>query len=97
VPETRNHLIESVFATVRHRTVQTKGALSQDTARFMVLMLVMAAAKTWHRLKGGGTSCPKSSRVSHSATVSRSSTRQHRTPPDHGVTHFPAYPLRAHL
>jgi len=38
---------------VRHRTVQTKGALSQDTARFMVLMLVMAAAKTWHRLKGG--------------------------------------------
>jgi putative transposase len=25
--------IESVFATVRHRTVRTKGALSQDTAR----------------------------------------------------------------
>ena len=44
--------IESVFATVRHRTVRTKGALSQDTARLMVFKLVTAAAKTWHRLKG---------------------------------------------
>ncbi len=44
--------IESVFATVRHRTVRTKGALSQDTARLMVFKLVTAAAKTWRRLKG---------------------------------------------
>ena len=44
--------IESVFATVRHRTVRTKGALSQDTARLMVFKLVIAAAKTWRRLKG---------------------------------------------
>ncbi len=44
--------IESVFATVRHRTVRTKGALSQDTARLMVFKLVMAAWKTWRRLKG---------------------------------------------
>ena len=44
--------IESVFATVRHRTVRTKRALSQDTARLMVFKLVMAAAKTWRRLKG---------------------------------------------
>jgi len=44
--------IESVFATVRHRTVRTKGALSQDTARLIVFKLVMAAAKTWRRLKG---------------------------------------------
>jgi putative transposase len=44
--------IESVFATVRHRTVRTKGALSQDTAKLMVFKLVMAAAKTWRRLKG---------------------------------------------
>ena len=43
---------ESVFATVRHRTVRTKGALSQDTARLMVFKLVMAAARTWRRLKG---------------------------------------------
>jgi putative transposase len=44
--------IESVFATVRHRTVRTKGALSQLTAKLMVFKLVMAAAKTWRRLKG---------------------------------------------
>jgi putative transposase len=44
--------IESVFATVRHRTVRAKGALSQDTARLMVFKLVMAAARTWRRLKG---------------------------------------------
>jgi len=41
-----------VFATVRHRTVRTKGALSQDTARLMVFKLVMSAARTWRRLKG---------------------------------------------
>lgn len=53
----RDHLrtgnpIESVFATVRHRTVRTKGALSQKTAKLMVFKLVQAAAKTWRRLKG---------------------------------------------
>lgn len=44
--------IESVFATVRHRTVRTKGALSPTTAKLMVFKLVMAAAKTWRRLMG---------------------------------------------
>jgi transposase-like protein len=44
--------IESVFATVRHRTVRTKGALSTKTAKLMVFKLVNAAAKTWRRLKG---------------------------------------------
>jgi putative transposase len=44
--------IESVFATVRHRTVRTKGALSQKTAKLMVFKLVQAAAKSWRRLKG---------------------------------------------
>ena len=44
--------IESVFATVRHRTVRTKGALSPTTARLMVFKLIMAAAKTWRRLMG---------------------------------------------
>lgn len=43
---------------MRHRTVRTKGALSQDTARLRVFKLVMAAAKTWHRLKGE-TQLPK--------------------------------------
>ncbi len=44
--------IESVFATVRHRTVRTKGALSPTTAKLMVFKLVMTAARTWRRLKG---------------------------------------------
>jgi transposase-like protein len=44
--------IESVFATVRHRTVRTKGALSQKTARLMVFTLVRAASKTWRKLNG---------------------------------------------
>jgi putative transposase len=44
--------IESAFATVRHRTVRMKGALSQDTARLMVFKLVMTAAKSWRRLQG---------------------------------------------
>ncbi len=44
--------IESVFATVRHRTVRTKGALSQKTAKLMVFTLVRAASKKWRRLKG---------------------------------------------
>ena len=53
----RDHLrtsnpIESVFATVRHRTVRTKGALSQKTARLMVFTLVTAASKTWRKLNG---------------------------------------------
>jgi len=44
--------IESVFATVRHRTVRTKGALSQKTVKLMVFKLVQAASKTCRRLKG---------------------------------------------
>src|ERR1700752_291087 len=44
--------IESVFATVRHRTVRTKGSLSPTTARLMVFKLICAASKTWRRLKG---------------------------------------------
>jgi len=43
--------IESVFATVRHRTVRTKGSLSPTTARLMVFKLLCAASKTWRRLK----------------------------------------------
>ena len=44
--------IESVFATVRHRTVRTKGALSQKTVKIMVFTLIRAASKTWRKLKG---------------------------------------------
>jgi transposase-like protein len=44
--------IESVFATVRHRTVRTKGSLSSTTAKLMVFKLLSAASKTWRRLNG---------------------------------------------
>jgi transposase-like protein len=44
--------IESVFSTVRHRTVRMKGALSQETAKTMVFKLIMAASKNWRRLQG---------------------------------------------
>lgn len=44
--------VESVFATVRHRTMRAKGALSQKTARLMVFKLIIAASKSWRRLKG---------------------------------------------
>ena len=44
--------IESVFATVRHRTVRSKGCLSHKTALAMVFKLVMAARETWRRLNG---------------------------------------------
>ena len=32
--------------------MRTKGALSHKTARLMVFKLVIAASKTWRRLKG---------------------------------------------
>jgi putative transposase len=44
--------IESVFATVRHRTVRTRGALSQKTAKLMVFSLVRAASQKWRKLNG---------------------------------------------
>ena len=36
----------------RHRTVRTKESLSSTTTRLMVFKLVVAASKTWRRLKG---------------------------------------------
>jgi transposase-like protein len=44
--------IESTFATVRHRTIRSKGCLSNTTALAMVFMLVEAAQKSWRRLDG---------------------------------------------
>jgi transposase-like protein len=44
--------IESTFATVRHRTIQSKGCLSNKTALAMVFKLVEAAQKSWRRLDG---------------------------------------------
>jgi putative transposase len=44
--------IESTFATVRLRTVKTKGCLSRQTALAMVFKLAKAAERTWRRLDG---------------------------------------------
>lgn len=44
--------IESSFATVRHRTIRTKGCLSNATAIAMVFKLIEAAQRSWRRLDG---------------------------------------------
>ena len=44
--------IESTFATVRHRTIRSKGCLSNKTALAMVFKLADAAQKSWRRLDG---------------------------------------------
>ena len=44
--------IESTFATVRHRTIRSKGCLSNKTALAMVFKLVDGAQKTWRKLDG---------------------------------------------
>ena len=44
--------IESTFATVRLRTVKTRGSLSRKTAFTMVFKLLESASKNWRRLRG---------------------------------------------
>jgi putative transposase len=44
------NVIESSFATVRHRTVRSKGCLSNRTALAMIFKLAEAAEKSWRRL-----------------------------------------------
>jgi transposase-like protein len=44
--------IESTFATVRHRTVRSKGCLSNRTALAMTFKLAQAAEQSWRRLDG---------------------------------------------
>src|SRR5262249_4649307 len=46
------NVIESSFATVRHRTVRSKGCLSNKTALDMIFKLAEAAEKSWRRLSG---------------------------------------------
>ena len=44
--------IESTFATVRLRTVKTKGCLSRKTALAMVFKLILSARRKWRKLNG---------------------------------------------
>jgi putative transposase len=67
-----------VFATVRHRTVRTKGSLSSTTAKLMVFKLLCAASKTWRRLKG-------TNQLPKVIAGIRSSKCPHATLPDHLV------------
>jgi transposase-like protein len=46
------NVIESSFATVRHRTVRSKGCLSNKSALAMIFKLAEAAEKSWRRLNG---------------------------------------------
>jgi putative transposase len=46
------NVIESSFATIRHRTVRSKGCLSNKTALAMIFKLAVAAEKSWRRLDG---------------------------------------------
>jgi len=44
--------IESTFATVRHRSDQTRGAVSRETVVPLVFKLVQAAERHWRKLNG---------------------------------------------
>ena len=44
--------IESAFATVRLRTVKTKGCLSRKTALAMAFKLILSAKRKWRKLDG---------------------------------------------
>jgi transposase-like protein len=44
--------IESTFASIRHRTDQTKGCVTRDTMLTMVYKLGMCAEKRWRRIRG---------------------------------------------
>ena len=49
--------IDSTFATVQHRTRQTKNCLSRNKARIMVFKLMKVAEKNWLRLRAE-INCP---------------------------------------
>ena len=51
------NVIESSFATVRHRTVRSKGCLSNKTALAMIFKLAEAAEKSWRFLRWLTLSC----------------------------------------
>src|SRR5437868_14772180 len=44
------NVVESTFATVRHRTIRSKGCLSNKTALAMVFKLVEGAQRNWRRI-----------------------------------------------
>jgi putative transposase len=67
--------IESTFATVRHRTVRSKGCLSNRTALAMVFKFVEAPQKSWRRLDGyrfpGGPESSSKKGMSSNTSITR--------------------------
>ena len=47
-----SNVIESSFATIRHRTDRTKGCLTRDGMLAMIYKLGLSAEKSWRRLRG---------------------------------------------
>ncbi len=47
-----SNVIESSFATIRHRTDRTKGCLTRDGMLSMIYKLGLSAEKSWRRLRG---------------------------------------------
>jgi hypothetical protein len=45
-----SNVIESTFATLRHRTKRVKGVFSKDSALAMMLQLGLEAEKRWRRI-----------------------------------------------
>ncbi len=48
----RSYVIESSFATIRHRTDRTKGCLTSDGMLAMIYKLGQSAERSWRRLRG---------------------------------------------
>lgn len=46
------NVIESAFATIRHRSDRTKGAVSRDTMLALIFKLGQEAEKSWRRIRG---------------------------------------------
>jgi transposase-like protein len=78
--------IESVFATVRHRTVRTKGALSQKTAKLMVFTLVRAGVEDMAQAERREPVANASSKASNSPTASPPATPPKAAPPDQAAS-----------
>ena len=47
-----SNVIESSFATIRHRTDRTKGCLTRDGMLAMIYKLGLSAENSWRRLRG---------------------------------------------
>ncbi len=46
------NVIESAFATIRHRSSRAKGCVTRTTMLSMIYKMVMSAEKSWKRLRG---------------------------------------------